>query len=386
MSAIKVVTLTSSLIISGLLLSGCSWFFSDETEPETPDTEEEIPVDENDTEDTDTDPEEDPEDEDETEAEIEQDVTVWFPQLEDTLLDYEGQGNEFAPFTRYPQFVKDDTLQMVESTGGTDVVTIYAYSDEEVREVFKRAETYFREDFDDTGLASEQEDFEIILQQPLEVGHSWESPSGSTAEITGVNIEKDLPIGTVLTLEVTRLFDNGSEIIEYYGEDFGLVERVFHVDDEEDTISSTLNTLSEDTPEEIQLTVYSVDDQAMGLDSTPVTMELYTNEPARLAIAEILKGQAPDTETAQVIADGVDINFMYLRQDGVVHADFSVELTDMNAGSGVEAMILQGIVNTIGEYYGVEDVLITLDNEPYESGHILMEEGETWSVDHSNVN
>ncbi|OJF92589.1 GerMN domain-containing protein [Alkalibacterium sp. 20] len=381
MSATKVVKLTSTLLVSGLLLSGCSWFFGDDTEPETPDTEEEVPVDETD---TDSD-EDDPEDEDE--AEVDQDMTVWFPQIEDTLLDYEGEGNEFAPFTRYPQFVKDDTLQIVESTGGTDIVIIYEYADDEVREVFKRAETYFREDFDDTGLASEQEDFEIILQQPLEEGHSWESPSGSMAEITGTNLEKDLPIGNVLTIEVTRSYADGSEVVEYYGENIGLVERVFRVDDDEaNNISSTLRTISENRPEEFQLTVYSVDDQAMGLDSTLVTMELYTNDPARLAIADILKGQAPTTETAQIIADGVDLNFMYLRQDGVVHADFSVELVDMNAGSGVEAMILQGIVNTIGEYYGVEDVLTTVDNEPYESGHILMEEGETWSVDHSNVN
>ena len=70
----------------------------------------------------------------------------------------------------------------------------------------------------------------------------------------------------------------------------------------------------------------------------------------------------------------------------MVHVDFSTDLSAMNAGSGIEAMTLQGIVNTIGDYYHVDEVLLTLDNEPYESGHILLNEGETWPVDYGNVN
>ncbi|WP_368646083.1 GerMN domain-containing protein [Alkalibacterium putridalgicola] len=385
MKQLKMTRLLSSLLVSGALLAGCGWFDDPDMDTEDPDMEEETPSDENGAADPGA-PDSEEETEDDEQAEVEQDLTVWFPKFEDTLLDYEGEGNEFAPFTRYPQFVKDDSVQMVESTGGTDVVTIYEYSDEEVREVFVRPETYFREDFADTGLESEQDDFEIILQKPLEEGHSWESPTGSTSEITGVAVEKDLSFGKVTALEVTRTSENGSETVEYYAEDIGLVERIFKTEEGENNVISTLDTRSENTPEEIPLTVYSVDDQAMGLDRTSVTMALYTNEPARLAMAEILRGQAPDTETAQIIAESTDINFMYLRQDGVVHVDFSTDLADMNAGSGVESMILQGIVNTIGGYYNVEEVLITLDNEPYESGHIALDEGETLSVDYSNVN
>ncbi|MDZ7835142.1 MAG: hypothetical protein U5K84_07120 [Alkalibacterium sp.] len=83
---------------------------------------------------------------------------------------------------------------MVESTGGMTIVTIYAYSEEEVRETSSNVpETYFREDFFDTELSSQAEDFEVILQLPIEEGHSWESPSGSTSEITSVDVEKETP-------------------------------------------------------------------------------------------------------------------------------------------------------------------------------------------------
>lgn len=328
----------------------------------------------------------DEENSEDDEAEIDQDLTVWFPKLENTLLDYKGDGNEFAPFTRYPQFVKDDTLQMVESTAGTDVVTVYNYSDDEIKESFVRAGTYFREDFVDTGLESEQGNFQIILQKPLELGHSWESPDGSTSEITDVSVNKDLPFGSIEAIEVTRQYENNSETIDYYGKDIGLIEQIFKSDDDTITVTSTLSTQAADTPEAFPITVYSIDDQALGLDKSTVTMELETNEPARLAMAEILKGQTPDTEESQILKESTEINFMYLRQDGVVHVDFSTDLSAMNAGSGIEAMTLQGIVNTIGDYYHVDEVLLTLDNEPYESGHILLNEGETWPVDYGNVN
>lgn len=379
--------LLSSFLVTTLFLSGCGLFGESDTET---DSENAVNSDENLSDesgsDEPSDEATDEENSEDDEAEIDQDLTVWFPKLENTLLDYKGDGNEFAPFTRYPQFVKDDTLQMVESTAGTDVVTVYNYSDDEIKESFVRAGTYFREDFADTGLESEQGNFQIILQKPLELGHSWESPDGSTSEITDVSVNKDLPFGSIEAIEVTQQYENNSETIDYYGKDIGLIEQIFKSDDDTITVTSTLSTQAADTPEAFPITVYSIDDQALGLDKSTVTMELETNEPARLAMAEILKGQTPDTEESQILKESTEINFMYLRQDGVVHVDFSTDLSAMNAGSGIEAMTLQGIVNTIGDYYHVDEVLLTLDNEPYESGHILLNEGETWPVDYGNVN
>lgn len=391
MKHFKMRRLLSSFLVTTLFLSGCGLFGESDTET---DSENAVNSDENlsdesgsdEPSDEATDEATDEENSEDDEAEIDQDLTVWFPKLENTLLDYKGDGNEFAPFTRYPQFVKDDTLQMVESTAGTDVVTVYNYSDDEIKESFVRAGTYFREDFADTGLESEQGNFQIILQKPLELGHSWESPDGSTSEITDVSVNKELPLGSIEAIEVTRQYENNSKTIDYYGKDIGLIEQIFKSDDDTITVTSTLSTQAADTSEAFPITVYSIDDQALGLDKSTVTMELETNEPARLAMAEILKGQTPDTEESQILKESTEINFMYLRQDGVVHVDFSTDLSAMNAGSGIEAMTLQGIVNTIGDYYHVDEVLLTLDNEPYESGHILLNEGETWPVDYGNVN
>jgi hypothetical protein len=56
----------------------------------------------------------------------------------------------------------------------------------------------------------------------------------------------------------------------------------------------------------------------------------------------------------------------------------------MNAGAGYESMILQSIVNTLGGYYGVDQVYLTVEGEPYSSGHIAMKKGEFFKVNLNN--
>lgn len=76
------------------------------------------------------------------------------------------------------------------------------------------------------------------------------------------------------------------------------------------------------------------------------------------------------------------INSLYLNEDGMVYIDLSREfLTEMNAGSGYEAQILQCVANTFGSYYGSDKVIVTIDNNLYESGHIKLAQGEYLTVD-----
>ena len=378
----------SVLFIAGMVLSACG---TDNTIDEPLDEEEVVApdVDENVTDDGTNDDDTNDSDEDtngETDQ-VSQDIETWFPRLENTLLEYEGEGMEYSSFTRYPQFAHDDTLQMLESTGGTDVAIIYEYTENQIEEVFIRPETYFREDFVDTGLESEHSGFNIILQAPIEVGHSWESPNGTTSEITEVGIEMDTPMGTVEAIGVTTIFEDGIEV-SYYGEGIGLIQReMVQGDDEETKVTSRLTAFEDNKAEEIPLTVYGVDDQALGIDAVPVTMSLMTNDPARLTLASLMRGESPETEGLYLLTEGVEINYMYLGHDGIVHVDFSSELVnEMNAGSGTEGLLLQSIANTIGGYYGVQEIALTVDGGSYESGHILLEEGDTLTVDHSNVN
>ena len=57
----------------------------------------------------------------------------------------------------------------------------------------------------------------------------------------------------------------------------------------------------------------------------------------------------------------------------------------MNAGAGYEGLILQSLANTIGDYYGVSKVMLTIDGKTYESGHIVLEKFEALEVNYDSI-
>ena len=68
-------------------------------------------------------------------------------------------------------------------------------------------------------------------------------------------------------------------------------------------------------------------------------------------------------------------------EKSTISLDFSSNFVSaQNLGAGAESSTLTAICNTFGSYFNVENVEITLDGKPYSSGHILMNEGETFKV------
>lgn len=89
------------------------------------------------------------------------------------------------------------------------------------------------------------------------------------------------------------------------------------------------------------------------------------------------------TGTERVLTENTNINSVKLEKK-ILYLDFNQEfLNDMNAGSSYEELILHSIANTFCEYYGAEKLAITVDNKPYESGHIELEKGEYITPDYS---
>ena len=62
-----------------------------------------------------------------------------------------------------------------------------------------------------------------------------------------------------------------------------------------------------------------------------------------------------------------------------------VKYDAVNAGSGYEGMILQSIANTFGGYFNTDKVILTIDNQLYESGHFAFQEGEYITVNLDNT-
>lgn len=369
-----------SILVFSVFMTSCGLFSNEETDDPGTDSPTEQPSetpDETDNgEETDTNGQS-------TEDEVNQDLSAWLPRLDNVVYSYEGIGNEFAEYNWTPQFNQDDYYQVVNQNPGTTLVEIFEYREDEIVRTFQRGETYFRDNFTEIGSFPDDRQEEVLLKAPIEVGNSW-SNEDSDYEITAIDHEIEVPYGTFNAIEVTITTDD-AVTKRYYAEDVGLVSDVF--ESEGMTVESNLESVETDTPEILPFTVFVPDDQAMGMDQVEAELALNTNDPARVAITELLSGQADGFENINILPEGTTINYLFLNNDNIVEVDVSSEFEEnMNAGSTGELFAVYTLVNTLSQYYGAQEVLLTVDGEPYEGAHMALQEGETLAFNEDMVN
>jgi Sporulation and spore germination. len=369
-----------SILVFSVFMTSCGLFSNEETDDPGTDSPTEQPSETPDEidngEETDTNGQS-------TEDEVNQDLSAWLPRLDNVVYSYEGIGNEFAEYNWTPQFNQDDYYQVANQNPGTTLVEIFEYREDEIVRTFQRGETYFRDNFTEIGSFPDERQEEVLLKAPIEVGNSW-SNEDSDYEITAIDHEIEVPYGTFNAIEVTITTDD-AVTKRYYAEDIGLVSEVF--ESEGMTVESNLESVETDTPEILPFTVFVPDDQAMGMDQVEAELLLNTNDPARVAITELLSGQADGFENINILPEGTTINYLFLNNDNIVEVDVSSEFEEnMNAGSTGELFAVYTLVNTLSQYYGAQEVLLTVDGEPYAGAHMALQEGETLAFNEDMVN
>ena len=124
----------------------------------------------------------------------------------------------------------------------------------------------------------------------------------------------------------------------------------------------------------ITLTLYFATPDAANI--RPEQREIpQTNEPARLAMEELLAGtRSPGLVT--VIPAGTKLKGFSVR-NGVAYVDVSGEiLKTTNRGSANESLIVASIVNTLTEFPGIQKVQILVEGKEMETlyGHMDLSE------------
>ena len=303
-------------------------------------------------------------------------IEDYYPFTENTKYVFEGEGNEFAYFTTYVDYVDNNRIQTRTNNGGTETVKVMEIKEGQLIQIFSRGETYFRENFSD----NEYEAAKILLKEPLEEGKSWSSDENSTSTITSILKEVVTKIGNFNAIEVTTEGEQG-KTVDYYVKDIGLVKTVSSGEGYE--VSSTISSIESNQPFIQPITLYYPNVDGVTLNTIDVQISFNTNDEPK----DIIEKNIKDLSVYEIISADTKINALYFNEEeNSVHIDLSKEfIADMNAGAGFEAMILQSITNTLGTYYGVQNVYITIDGGPYESGHIIIEKGEPYKVDLKNV-
>ncbi len=362
-------------------------------------------------------------------------VEQYFPLTPDVFARYSGTGNEYVPMTVYVDYSRPGQVQLAYDNGGTEIHVLYGVGNGKVQILQELPELYVREDLAQLPPLSNGE---ILLMEPLEVGTTWNVEHGIRS-ITAVDVPVDTEAGAFHAIEVTT---TSSDVVtkHYYARGFGLVQMTarngyeIHQELAERRLNATRSQ---------RLTVYypRMTQTDIEIVAKEVTVEMKTNTGIReildrffrsaaqafpkrtytvkphdtlwsIALYNLGDGQKykdiaalngipspytikpgqilvleSDTDLPALMSPQTVINSIHLQQGrGVVAIDFSRSLvTDMNAGSGFEAALIRSIVNAVGHAYDVPKVLVTLDGDPYESGHIALAPGESFSVDYQGV-
>lgn len=314
-------------------------------------------------------------------AEVKLGVSDYFPFTKDIHKIYSGTGNEYAGFETYVEYVRNNLMQLRMDNGGTNSVIVYSIKDGELKTVYSAGEVYYRYDF--TSLSG---DTEILIKEPIKVGTEWTIKNGDKRSITSIDKGISTPAGNFKALEVKT---EGSDYItyDYYAKGSGLVKRVFSSKPSGSTVTSQLEKIEKNVPYSHTVRFYFpqfVKDRIVYIDRD---IKISTNEDMKFKFQKELKTIPQDTTLSKVLSPNVQVLGIKLdRSSGIVTVNFSSNLvTDMNAGSGYESMLIKCITNTFGKYYQVDKVIITLDGKPYSSGHILLKPGQYFNVDTSNT-
>lgn len=301
----------------------------------------------------------------------------------DTLKSFGGEGSEYAKFSNYVEYIKDNIVQIRTSNPGTDSVFVYEIEKDKINRVYSEGETYYLQDH-----TKKENTNEIIIKSPIEKGNSWSIPDGRTRSITDINKMVEVPFGTFEALEITTEGENFITV-EHYAKNIGLIKTTFYSTEEDADfqVVSYLEDIQEGAYRTENFKVYYPDFEKDILVYIQRSADVKTNDYITDIFEKEFRNIRENNNLTPLIGDRVSIlDISYDKEKNAAYIDFSAELIDeMNAGAALESMILTSIVNSIGDYFATEKVMVTINGEPYQSGHIYMEEGEYMTVNKENV-
>lgn len=300
-------------------------------------------------------------------------IDAYYPFSADVKYNYQGEGNEYAAFTQYVDYISGNKIQLRINNGGTETVKVIENKNGQLTLVYVLNECYYRENF--TSKAANKN--EILLKEPLLTGTSWTLSDGTKRSITNMEAEITAASVTYKCIEVTTEYKDNTQK-DYYAKNVGLVKTVS--ESKTYKVSSTLKKIDKNVSltQNVKFYYPNINDDKLHTADQKLTFK--TNDITKKKFEEYFK-KSPNSTLGILISKNTTIKSLYLNKDGMLYADFSKQLvSEMNAGSGYEAMILHSITNTLGNYYNVKKVYITVEGAPYSSGHILMKKGEAFTV------
>ena len=305
-------------------------------------------------------------------------IKDYYPMKENIKYVYEGKGNEYASYNVYIDYTSEGKVQQRVDNGGTVMAKVVELKDGKITRLLSRGEAYYRENL----LETKGDEDEVLLMEPLTKGTTWKLKDSRVRTITDTSVDITTPAGSYKAIEVVTEGSN-DKTIDYYAKNVGLVKSVFTSGETE--VTSSLSKIEEKVSltQKISFFYPNVNDDKIYYKDKDISFK--TNDITRQVLASAYK-ELVDNSLGKVFSTNTKINSLYLNKDNMVYIDLNKDFVrSMNAGSGYESMILQSIANTFGKYYNSEKIILTIDNNLYESGHIVMEKGQYIEVKYDDA-
>ena len=146
----------------------------------------------------------------------------FFPISTGHSWEYQGEGNEYASFTRNVIGVKNSLSQIREDNGGTVSASVFRSTKEAITHIFFIGEAYDETNY----LDSKPNQNIVILKAPLKIGTKWYN-TNEVREIVDINVNISTPAGIFQKCVKVKISAKNSIVNEYFKEGIGMVKREF---------------------------------------------------------------------------------------------------------------------------------------------------------------
>ena len=196
----------------------------------------------------------------------------------------------------------------------------------------------------------------ILLKEPLEMGASWEDDSGHKSSVTGVDVPVETGAGNFTALEVTVAAPGGNELKFYYTRGVGLVKSV-----DGDTVV-TLNAVNDGAGIEMSVDIFFPGENG-GWQIESRSIIVRTN-PNFKPLLEAEMRIAPSGAIPLLSEDGRFNRIDNFRSKDLINIDMTEYFISVTDPDQMD-VILQGIVNTIGNFFDISEITLTVEQQPY---------------------
>lgn len=284
-------------------------------------------------------------------------VANYYPVAKDSRWVYSDAYNPESTLCVTVDFIKDKTYQMRYAYNDFSLVKVLL-GEETLYEVASVEDAFMKTDY--TLLRQYKDAF---IKLPIQKGTTWTLQNGATRTIVATDKLLNTPMKVYEVIEVRTVHDTYEEV-HYYAEKVGLVGYTYESDTQKRALR--LEQYETNAPHKQAVTIFYPNKEEQRLEPVAQVVSIMTNEEPKHFLTDLLS-MTPDVAMLQPLPDDAEILAIYRREE---EGGITVDLSKGYEAYRVEdrTLAVDSVVQSIGQYYDVDYVTLTINGVVYKEG------------------